>query len=135
MLRHRIGLMLAGGVALTGAGCAAPDGANDRPATVVRQLTAALAAGDGTAACAALAPRTRAALVEQSGSPCPRAIADEDLPPAGPVRTVDVYGQWARVVTTQDTVFLAAFGTDWRVVAAGCRPRGEEPYDCQVQGE
>jgi hypothetical protein len=42
---------------------------------------------------------------------------------------------WAQVRLDDDTVFLAAFPGGWRVVAAGCRPRGEaEPYDCAVEG-
>ena len=70
---------------------------------------------------------------KRSGSNCLCAL--RDLPAPGPVRTVDVYGEWARVVTERDTLFLAAFGEGWRVVAVGCRSRGERPYDCQVQGE
>jgi hypothetical protein len=31
-------------------------------------------------------------------------------------------------------VFLAAFPGGWRVVAAGCTPRGDRPYDCTLQG-
>ena len=33
-----------------------------------------------------------------------------------------------------DTVFLAVFPGGWRVVAAGCTPHGDRPYDCVVQG-
>jgi hypothetical protein len=85
--------------------------------------------------CAILAPDTRAAVAESSGTTGAQAITDAGLPPPGAVRTVDVYGQWARVVTEQDTLFLAAFGDGWQVVAAGCRSRGERPYDCRVEGE
>jgi len=56
------------------------------------------------------------------------------VPEPGSVTHVDVYGQWARVVLSDDTVFLAAFPGGWRVVAAGCQSRGERPYDCTVQG-
>jgi hypothetical protein len=94
-----------------------------------------VAAGDGEAACATLAPDTVAELEKSSGTACAQAITEEDLPEPGTVETVDVYGQWARVVTSNDTVFLGAFGDGWRVVAAGCGSRGERPYDCRLQGE
>jgi hypothetical protein len=29
---------------------------------------------------------------------------------------------------------LAGFPGGWRVVAAGCRPRGQRPYDCVIDG-
>ena len=45
-----------------------------------------------------------------------------------------VDGQWARVRLSDDTVFLGMFAGGWRVVAAGCTPRGERPYDCTVAG-
>jgi hypothetical protein len=45
-----------------------------------------------------------------------------------------VYGQWAQVRLTGDVVFLAAFPGGWRVVAAGCSPQGNRPYDCTLQG-
>jgi hypothetical protein len=33
-----------------------------------------------------------------------------------------------------DVVFLTVSGADWLVTAAGCTPRPERPYDCQVSG-
>jgi hypothetical protein len=33
-----------------------------------------------------------------------------------------------------DTVFLARFDGGWRVMAADCSPRAEQPYECQVKG-
>jgi hypothetical protein len=126
--------MLAAAVAGS-AGCAPPAGQREGAVTAVERLAAAMSAEDGSAACAILAPQTREEVQEASGNPCPEAIIEDDLPPPGPVQTVDVYGQWARVVTEQDTIFLAVFGDGWRVVAAGCSSRGERPYECQVKGE
>lgn len=117
------------------AGCAPPAERGEGAVAVVQGLAAAVSSGDGSAACGLLAPATRAAVEKAAGTACPEAITEEDLPAPGPVRTVDVYGEWARVVTERDTLFLAAFGEGWRVVAVGCRSRGERPYDCQVQGE
>jgi hypothetical protein len=102
----------------------------------VHRLGVAVAAGDGPAMCETLAPQTRATVAETGERTCAEAITEQDLPVPGAVTTTDVYGQWARVVTAGDTLFLAWFGDGWRVVAAGCRSRGEElPYDCRVQGE
>ncbi|GIE97753.1 hypothetical protein [Paractinoplanes rishiriensis] len=113
------------------AGCGSVDRRADAAAAVAEQLRRAVANGDGVAACALLAPSAVAELEPA----CPEAVIDEDLPTTGAVRGADVYGQWAQVRLDDDTVFLAAFGGGWRVVAAGCRSRGEaEPYDCTVQG-
>jgi hypothetical protein len=116
------------------AGCGPSGELTDAAAAVAQRLLTAAAAGDGTAACATLAPDTVAELEKSAGRPCAEAVTDEDLPGPGRVQTVDVYGQWARVVTSEDTVFLGAFGDGWRVVAAGCDARGERPYDCTLQG-
>jgi hypothetical protein len=124
--------LLAAGCALTG--CAGNGPRRDAVSgTAVRLLTAARD-GDGAGACEILAPDTAAELEQSTGTSCAAAIVDQDLPAPAPVSRVDVYGQWARVVLADDTVFLAAFPGGWRVVAAGCRSRGERPYDCVLQG-
>ena len=61
-------------------------------------------------------------------------LLDENLPQPGAVTGTAVYGQWAQVRVGDDTVFLAAFPGGWRVVAAGCKSRGDRPYDCRLQG-
>jgi hypothetical protein len=60
-----------------------------------------------------------------SGQGCVDAILDADLPEPARVESTDVYGQWGRVVLTDDTEFVAMFPGGWPVVAAGCRSRGE----------
>ena len=116
------------------AGCASVgDRAEAAAGVAVRMLTAA-GARDGAAACAALAPDTAGELEQSAGKPCADAILEEDLPAPGEVTGADVYGQWAQVRLAGDTVFLAVFPDGWRVVAAGCTPRAERPYDCRVKG-
>jgi hypothetical protein len=102
-------------------------------AAAVRLLTA-VQQHDGSAACVLLAPATAAELIESAGKSCPEAILDEDLPAPGPVTGTAVYGQWAQVRLTGDTVFLAVVDRGWRVVAAGCSSQGDRPYDCTLQG-
>jgi hypothetical protein len=115
------------------AGCGSVGERGDAAAAVAVGLLSAADAGDGAAVCAALAPDTLAEVEETGGKPCAQAVLDEDLPGPGTITTTDVYGQWARVVLSDDTVFLAAFPGGWRVVAAGCTARGERPYDCTLQ--
>ena len=101
---------------------------------IAARLLNAVEAKDGTAACAVLAPDTVADLEQSAGKPCPEAVLDEDLPAPGSVTGTDVYGQWAQVRLSDDTMFLAVFPGGWRVVAAGCKPRKSRPYDCTLQG-
>lgn len=91
---------------------------------------------DPLAACARLAPRTLR-VVEEDGSPCPRAVAAAGLSDAGARREVTVAGHSAQVRYARDTVFLALFEDGWRVTAAGCRrdsPDPAVPYDCVLDG-
>jgi hypothetical protein len=90
---------------------------------------------DGAAACALLAPET-ANDVETSGkAPCEDAVTEEDLPEQlGTVTETDVFGSEALVRAENDTVFVSDFDGLWKIVAAGCTPRGDRPYDCTLGG-
>jgi hypothetical protein len=116
------------------AGCASVGDRGEAADTVAVKLLTAVRAQDGAAACAVLAPDTAAELVQSGDKPCAQAILDEDLPAPGAVTGTEVFGQWAQVRLAGDTVFLAVFPGGWRVVAAGCTPRRERPYDCVLQG-
>jgi hypothetical protein len=122
-------------IVLALAGCASVGDRGDAAAAAATRMLTAVGDKDGAGACAVLAPDT-AAQVEQANDdrPCAEAILDEDLPQPGSVTRVEVYGQWAQVRLTGDTIFLAVFPDGWRVVAAGCQPRIDRPYDCQIQG-
>ncbi|MGI5240804.1 hypothetical protein [Dactylosporangium sp. CA-139066] len=118
--------------------CATAPGRRDAAADVAVRLLQHVRDGDGTAACALLAPGTADAVAKSAGKACADAIGDEHLPGPGAVTGVDIDGQWAKVALSaadgDGTVFLAMFPGGWRVAAAGCRSRGQRPYDCAVQG-
>ncbi len=126
--------MLLSSTVLILAGCGSVGARGDAAASVATRMLSAVDGQDGAGACAVLAPDTVAELEESAGKPCAEAILDEDLPAAGTVTGSAVYGQWAQVRLTSDTVFLAAFPGGWRIVAAGCAPRQERPYDCALRG-
>ena len=128
----RKAIVLLTGLAL--AGCAPVDHRAEAADAATLRLFSAIGAEDGAAACAMLAPDTVAEVAQSGGKPCAEAVLDEDLPAPGTVTGTDVYGQWAQVRLTGDTVFLAVFPGGWRVVAAGCTPRGDRPYDCVLEG-
>jgi uncharacterized protein YceK len=114
-------------------GCSSVGEREDAAAQVATRMLTAVAAGDGDAACAILAPDTVKTVAEDE--PCADAILDKRLPRPGTVVETAVYGQWAQVKLSDDTVFLAAFPGGWRVVAAGCTPQASRPYDCTVEGD
>lgn len=116
------------------AGCGAAGSREDAASAAATGFTAALQRSDGRQACALLAPRTLDELEQSEQTSCDRAVIQERLPAGDRVRDVDVYGDQARVVLTDDTLFLAHFPTGWKVTAAGCAPRPEQPYDCTVKG-
>ncbi len=116
------------------ASCGSVDERGGAAAAVVLRMLGAVNGGDGAEACAVLAPDTVSELEESADKPCAEAILEQDLPAPGPVTGSAVYGQWAQIRLTGDTVFLAVFPDGWRVVAAGCTPRQERPYDCVLQG-
>jgi hypothetical protein len=90
-------------------------------------------AGDPQARCELLAPATLATFEADASARCADALGQAPLP-GGQVRAVEVWGGDAQVRLGGDTVFLTETDAGWRVTAAGCEPRGEEPYDCEVEG-
>ena len=114
-------------------GCAgAQDDAAERAAEA---FYAAVAAGEGAAACAALAAPTREELEQSSGKPCEQAVLEEDVPEVGGPVDVQVFGVMAEVTYEADRAFLSRYADGWRVVAAACRTDRSGRYDCLVKGD
>ena len=83
--------------------------------------------------CALLAPMTLETLGSDESAPCADSTSQIPLR-GGAVEAVEVWGGDAQVRLSGDTVFLTETPSGWRVTAAACEPRGELPYDCQVEG-
>lgn len=94
----------------------------------------ALSDGDAGRACELLAPKTKSDLEESAGKRCPQALAEESLPEAGRTRKAESFGTMAQVRFDGDVLFLAQFQGGWKVLAAGCEDRPDQPYDCAVGG-
>jgi hypothetical protein len=113
------------------AGLAGCSSGEETPAQqVAERFYSAVGSGQGTAACGLLAPRT-AEQMRSDGAGCAASILQLDLS-AGGVRATEVWGGEAQVRLAGDTVFLHRFSRGWLVRAAGCSPRGEQPYLCKV---
>ncbi|GGT22866.1 MULTISPECIES: hypothetical protein [Streptomyces] len=125
---------LAGLLAVLLAGCGAAGGRQAGATGAGRAFERALASGDYAAACRLLAPETLEQLEQDDRQPCPKALEDADLPVSASVGGPRVYGRQALVRAGRDRLFLSQFADGWRVVAAGCTPRGEQPYACEVKG-
>lgn len=100
----------------------------------VARFEEALDSGRHAYTCAALAPRTREEVEQSAGSRCEQAVGEQQLLSGGGLRQVDVYGDQARAVLAEDTLFLSRFPTGWKVTAAGCAERPKQPYQCEIKG-
>jgi hypothetical protein len=114
------------------AGCGQPHQAE--VLTAAEQFYSAQHAGDGAKACDRLAPKTKSDLEKSAGKPCARAVLEEDVPAIRDPRRVEVFGTMAQVRYGADTAFLARFQGGWKVMAVGCRPQHDKPYDCLIGG-
>jgi hypothetical protein len=114
------------------AGCSGPDRAS--AAETATRFAAAVTRSDGATACGLLSPAAARKLAEDEEKDCAAAVLGQGVPPAAPIERAEVDGRQAFVVTAADTVFLSRFADAWRVIGAGCEPRGSAPYDCAVSG-
>jgi hypothetical protein len=118
--------------ALVLGGCASAPGAAAARQTAEQFLTA-VTSGDAATACGLLAPDA-VRQVESDGTACAQALPDLGLP-GGQVDDVAAWGDGAQAHAGADTLFLRELQDGWRVVAAGCKPRGDAPYECAVEAK
>ena len=94
---------------------------------------AAAQAKDAGRLCALLTPAAVDSVVTGDET-CEQAVGDLDLPAGGAVGAVQLWSDEAQVKAGADTLFLVRLTGGWRVNAAGCSPRGDRPYDCELEG-
>lgn len=122
--------LLVGGSLLAGCTPASADAALKAAA----DFQATVAARDWTHACTLLSDEARARLESAAASACATALPRLRLT-GDPAGEIQVWGHGARVQVGAGAVFLARYPDGWRIIAAGCEPRGEDrPYDCAVRG-
>jgi hypothetical protein len=127
-MRRRLTLLaMTGAAAVLLAGCARLDEPE------VERVAATFATGGPAVRCALLAAATHKAVETTEGAGCVAAIGRLQ-PSVGEVRSVSVWGDQAQAQLADDTLFLTRTGGGWKVVAAGCTPNGDRPYQCQVDG-
>ena len=95
----------------------------------------AVRSSDWSTACGLLQPDTRQQVEERNGGTCESGLESLQLPTAGALLKTEAYGREALVEFDGDVVFIAFSGSTWRVTAAGCSPRGDSPYSCEVGGK
>ncbi len=131
-------MLAVAGVALTGCVPARP--ASGSAVDVAAAFYAAVSRQDGAAACGLLAPVTVETLEDDADEPCTEAVLDGEVGETltarsgGTSGSATVAGRQAQVVLADDVLFLTVSGTTWRIVAAGCDPRLDRPYDCVLEG-
>ncbi|MFB6477439.1 hypothetical protein ACFCXF_03140 [Streptomyces virginiae] len=121
-------------VVLGAAGCGAPAARQDAAAAAAAAFEAAIASRDHARACELLAPQTRKQLEQYERKACPTALASQELPTTRGIQKVEAYGRQAMVRMRDDTLFLSLFTAGWKVVAVGCTPRSDQPYNCTIKG-
>jgi hypothetical protein len=82
-----------------------------------------------------LAPQTAVVVATTADRECADAVVDQGVPHAEVAESSQAFGRSAQVVMDDDVLFLAIFDGQWRITAAGCQSRGEQPYECQVKGD
>jgi len=131
---------LAGTVAVVGAmavgasGCAGSPG-SAAAAQTARAAVRAASAHDTATLCGLLAQSTVQQLEQDRSSPCPEAVRSLDLGAPTGGGPAQVWGRSALVPLGSSTVFLTDVDGRWRVLAAGCALREEQPAQCELGGK
>ena len=131
-MRRLVALGTAAWLCTAAAGCGT--GSDERDARrAAEKLYTAVADKQGGPACATLTPAAAHALEQQEREPCARAVTSVQLSGSRASR-VRVYETSATVsFAGGDTAFLDYTDEGWRVSAAGCKPMGQEPADCELE--
>jgi hypothetical protein len=131
-MRRLVALGTAAWLCTAAVGCGT--GSDERDARrAAEKLYTAVADKQGGPACATLTPAAAHALEQQEREPCARAVTSVQLSGSRASR-VRVYETSATVsFAGGDTAYLDYTDEGWRVSAAGCKPMGQEPADCELE--
>ena len=121
------------GVAASTAACSGSPSAGSAEQTAAAAVRAS-ADRDSTGLCALLAPDTAQHLEQQESAPCAVAVQTLNLGQPSQPGQAQVWGSSALVPVGSDAVFLTDVNGHWRVLAAGCTLRDEQPADCKLGG-
>ena len=131
-MRRLMALGMAASLLMAAGGCGS-NGEERDARRAAENLYAAVADKHGDAACATLTPAAAQALEQQEREPCARAVTSVKLSESR-VSRVRVYETSAAVsFEAGETAFLDHTDEGWRVSAAGCKPIGQEPADCELE--
>jgi hypothetical protein len=129
-------------LAVGGSGCAGTPG-SAAAAQTARAAVRAAAAHDTATLCGLLARSTVQQLEQDKSAPCAEATRSLDLGSTTSGSTTSgsavdgaaqVWGRSAMVAVGSATVFLTDVDGRWRVLAAGCALREEQPAQCALGG-
>jgi hypothetical protein len=131
-MRRFLALGMAAWLGAAAGGCGR-DGDERDARRAAETLYAAVAEKQGQTACATLTPAAAHALEQEESEPCARAVTSVRLSGSRASR-VRVYESSAAVsFEGGDIAFLDHTDEGWRVSAAGCKPMGQEPADCELE--
>jgi hypothetical protein len=120
-------------VAVGTSGCAGSAGKAAAERTAVAAVRAA-ATQDTATLCGLLAASTVQSLEQEQSAPCSQAAASLDLGQPADGGAAQVWGRSALVPVGSTAVFLTDVNGQWRVLAAGCALREEQPAECVLGG-
>jgi hypothetical protein len=123
-----------GAIAVGASGCAGSAG-SAAAAQTARAAVRAAAAHDTATLCGLLAQSTVQQLEQDQSAPCAEAARSLDLGSPTGGGPAQVWGRSALVPLGSAAVFLTDVDGRWRVLAAGCALREEEPAECELGGK
>ena len=101
--------------------------------STVERFVSALDRREGRAACRRLSEEASSKLESEEKRPCPRAVLALGLSSSS-VTKVEVFITSARAdLADGEAAFLDKTPGGWKISAAGCKPRGDMPYDCELE--
>jgi hypothetical protein len=123
-----------GALAVGATACSAPASETSAAEETAMAAVRAAAARDTNTLCGLLAASTVSKLEHEESAPCAQAAGSLDLGQPTGGGAAQVWGRSALVPIGSTTVFLTDVNGRWRVLAAGCALREQQPAECVLGG-